>query len=70
LEAGPFSQVLYPIWPAIDSDLPTLFPAETEKNSLIPHRFGSPTPPRPERLLHCTREDFPEEFTGELSSTL
>jgi len=31
------------MWLAVDSALPTLVPAGTEKNLLIPRWFGSPT---------------------------
>jgi hypothetical protein len=73
LEAGPFSQVLYPNWRAVDSVLPILFPAGTEKNPLIALGFGPPTPAPPCHLLHCsrTRAGFiQKEFTGELFITL
>jgi coenzyme PQQ precursor peptide PqqA len=57
----------------IDSALPTLFPAGIEKNPLIALQSGPPTPVtagRPAALQQHTREDFPEEFTGELFVTL
>jgi hypothetical protein len=73
LEAGPFSQVLYPIWLTADSGLPTCSRAGTGKNSLIRLWFGPPTAPSQGDLLHCnkTRAGFnPKEFTGELFGTL
>jgi len=55
LEAGPSSQVLYPMWPAVDSALPTLFPAGREKNPFDPSLIWVAHPQRPEHLLHCNR---------------
>jgi hypothetical protein len=73
LEAGPFSQVLYPIWLTVDSGLATLFPPGTGENPLIHLRFRPPTPTPPDGLPHRnrTREGFiQKEFTGELFITL
>jgi len=62
LEAGPFSQVLYPKWPPLDSVLPTLFPSGAEIEPLDPsliwhaHR---PVAGRP-AALHTWR--FPERI--------
>jgi len=49
---------------------PPCSPPARKLNPLIPRWFGMPIGRWPGDLLHCTREDFPKEFTGEVLSTL